>query len=196
MSERNLDDLKRPITELFPALSVRTRDSLFSDQKFFLVQVLISTEPELLRIGNFGRKCLIELKTLLDSIGWNIGDLKDHASFKSEISQFFLEKAEEFKKLSPSGKKEWFQKQDFTPILTVIEKKIAELKVIEQESSALREAGLHALSECIMNSPAFKALDKKLGPSFLNAVIAENPDIADAAVEAVVTKIKSKLDMI
>lgn len=227
MTQRNLDDLKKPIFELFPNLSKRATNSLFEDNIYFLAQLLAKTKAELIRIPNFGKVTLRELEVCVSSLGWKIEEFSEDDDFRKAIRNSLpddlnlskgrlldpdfdgeylgLELYEKFKQLSYQDKKEWLGEQDFTAIIEAIQDKVAELAVHESERNETLKAkqqktariGIsNALADHLANSPKLGALQDLIGPDFLIATIREHPDIADAAVEAVVSQIKRKLDTI
>ena len=59
----------------FPELSARARVGLQHQQINTVRQLVQCTEMDILRIPNFGRKTLNELKYYLDQIGWKLGEL-------------------------------------------------------------------------------------------------------------------------
>ena len=65
------ENLFRPIEEL--ALSVRSANCLQSADLRYVGELVVRTEPELLKTKNFGRKSLNEIKDLLHEMGLELG---------------------------------------------------------------------------------------------------------------------------
>ncbi len=65
------ENLFRPIEEL--ALSVRSANCLQSADLRYVGELVVKTEPELLKTKNFGRKSLNEIKELLHEMGLELG---------------------------------------------------------------------------------------------------------------------------
>ena len=69
------EKLEHEISVEFPELSARARVGLQHQQINTVRQLVQCTEMDILRIPNFGRKTLNELKYYLDQIGWKLGEL-------------------------------------------------------------------------------------------------------------------------
>lgn len=68
----NLEDiLAQPIDHL--DLSVRSMNCLKSDDIFYVGDLVLRTEQEMLRTPNFGRKSLTEIKEVLENMGLSLG---------------------------------------------------------------------------------------------------------------------------
>jgi len=68
----NLEDLLRqPIDHL--DLSVRSMNCLKSDNIFYVGDLVMRSEQEMLRTPNFGRKSLTEIREVLDKMGLDLG---------------------------------------------------------------------------------------------------------------------------
>lgn len=65
------ENLFRPIEEL--ALSVRSANCLQSADLRYVGELVVKTEPELLKTKNFGRKSLSEIKDILHEMGLELG---------------------------------------------------------------------------------------------------------------------------
>ena len=65
------ENLFRPIEEL--ALSVRSANCLQSADLRYVGELVVKTEPELLKTKNFGRKSLTEIKDILHEMGLELG---------------------------------------------------------------------------------------------------------------------------
>jgi len=71
-TEVNLEDLLRqPIDHL--DLSVRSMNCLKSDNIFYVGDLVMRSEQEMLRTPNFGRKSLTEIREVLDKMGLDLG---------------------------------------------------------------------------------------------------------------------------
>lgn len=71
-AEVNLEDLLRqPIDHL--DLSVRSMNCLKSDNIFYVGDLVMRSEQEMLRTPNFGRKSLTEIREVLDKMGLDLG---------------------------------------------------------------------------------------------------------------------------
>ncbi|MDQ6966024.1 MAG: DNA-directed RNA polymerase subunit alpha C-terminal domain-containing protein, partial [Mariprofundaceae bacterium] len=68
----NLEDLLRqPIDHI--DLSVRSMNCLKSDNIFYVGDLVMRSEQEMLRTPNFGRKSLTEIREVLDKMGLDLG---------------------------------------------------------------------------------------------------------------------------
>ncbi len=68
----NLEEtLRQPIDHL--DLSVRSMNCLKSDNVFYVGDLVMRSEPDMLRTPNFGRKSLTEIKAVLDKMGLGLG---------------------------------------------------------------------------------------------------------------------------
>lgn len=71
-SEENLEEmLRQPIDHL--DLSVRSMNCLKSDNIFYVGDLVLRSEQEMLRTPNFGRKSLTEIKQVLEQMGLKLG---------------------------------------------------------------------------------------------------------------------------
>lgn len=79
------ENLFRPIEEL--ALSVRSANCLQSADLRYVGELVVKTEPELLKTKNFGRKSLNEIKELLHEMGLELGMHLEAFPTREELDQ-------------------------------------------------------------------------------------------------------------
>ena len=79
------EHLFRPIEEL--ALSVRSANCLQSADLRYVGELVVKTEPELLKTKNFGRKSLTEIKDILHEMGLELGMHLDAFPAREELDR-------------------------------------------------------------------------------------------------------------